>query len=299
LILAFMGAQGVVNMERNLIFSLDTKDRKTVLRYARKIAEMRRIPDSRQTSELEKLSKSMFAIKIGVLNMIDCGLPIIRELKQITKMEIICDLKLADIPYIAGEVAKKVAEAGADYLVVQSFVGEKTVNQVIEAVPHMKIILVSEMTHNEGGFTQRYLDDFALIAERLKVFGIIGPGNRPERIRRIREIAGDQMKIIAAGVSVQQGGEEKAALDAGADFLIKGRSIMEKLDEQIGSTAFDFDLQNIKVNVLLPIGIYSLSAMVLNIILSKLALGDVLVNISVTAVFTIVGVILHNVIRRR
>lgn len=286
-------------MESNLIFALDTNDRKTVLKYAHKIAEMRRIPDNRQTSEIEKLSKSMFAIKIGLLNITDHGLSIIREVKEITNMEIICDLKLADIPYIAGEVAKKVAAAGADYVVMHSFVGEKTVKQVIEAVPHMKIILVSEMTHNdEGGFTQMHLDDFALMAKRMNVFGIIGPGNRPPRIERIKEIVGEQIKIIAAGISIQQGGEEKAALEAGANLLIKGRSIMKTLDEQIESTLFDFNWQRIRQNVLLPTCIYLLVGIILLFVLMSLKLESNAERIILSLAFVITGVVLQNIVKK-
>ena len=226
-------------MECNLIFALDTHDRKTAIKYAKKIAEMRRIPIDRQPSSLEKLSKSMFALKVGLLNITDSGLSIIKELKQITGMKIICDLKLADIPPITLELAKKVANAGADYLVIHSFTGEKPVKQLFETVPDLKIILVSEMTHNDGGFTHEHLVDFARMAKKLNVFGIIGPGNKKGKIRTIREIVGNEMKFIAAGVTPQQGGEEEIALEEGADLLIKGRDIMNILDEQIGSTLFD------------------------------------------------------------
>ena len=286
-------------MEGNIIFALDTNDRKTVLKYAQKIAEMRRIPDKHQATELAELSKSMFAVKIGLLNIADCGLSIIKEVKQITNMEIICDLKLADIPYIAGEVAKKAAEAGADYLVVHSFIGEKPLNQVIEAVPHMKIILVSEMTHNNGCFTQRHLDEFAFMAKKMKVFGIIGPGNRPDRIVRIKEIVGEDVKIIAAGVSIQQGGEEKAALDAGANLLIKGRSIMEILDEQIDSTVFDFNWHKFKQNVLLKSVVTLFGGIVLYFGLKPLNLGNLIVSIVIAVYFIIFSIISQHIIKRR
>lgn len=291
-------------MERNVIFALDTLDRKKAIRYARKIAEMQRIPDNVQTSELEKVSKSLFAIKIGVLNIIDSGLSIIREIKQITKMDIICDLKLADIPDIAVIVAKKAMDAGADYLVIQSFVGEKTVEMVVSGEPSLKIILVSEMTHNDGGFTHEHLEDFARLAKKMNVWGIIGPGNRKDvqgkmdRIEKIRGIVGNQMKIIAAGVAEDQGGDEDSAVKAGADLLIKGRSIMRKLDKEIGSTIFDFDRRKMMWNVILPAVIFLLVGVSLAFILPSLSLGDLGEKIFIAVVFAIVGIILFNVIRR-
>ncbi len=285
-------------MEKSVILSLDAKDRKTVLRYARKIAQMRSVPDGEQVSALEKLSKSLFAIKIGLLNIVDSGLPIVREVKAITGMEVICDLKLADIPYIAGEVAKKAADAGADYLVVQGFVGKKTLDQIVDAVQNMKVIVVSEMTHNDGGFTQKNLDAFALMAKASHVFGIIGPGNRPERLKRIKEIVGDEVKVIAAGVSVQQGGEETAAIDAGADLLIKGRSIMEQLDAQIGSTVFDWDWGKLKRHVLLPAALFGIVAVILNLYFSRSSVDETAAGVVTTTVFAILAVLVHNVLRR-
>lgn len=285
-------------MKNNLIFALDTHDIKTIRKYAKKIAQIRKIPDDRQTSSQEKILKSIFAIKVGLLNITDSGLSIIKELKQITNMEIVCDLKLADIPYIAGEVAKKVAEAGADYLVVHSFVGEKPIIQLFESVPDMKIILVSEMTHNDGGFTEKHLAEFVDMAKKLKVFGIVGPGNKKGKIKLIKDIVGDEIKIIAAGVTPQQGGEEKNALEEGADLLIKGREIMKILDEQIESTLFDFESNRIIQNILLPTAFYLSAGILLFLILNYLQLGDIAQRISITLFFVILGLIPSTVLRK-
>jgi Ni,Fe-hydrogenase III small subunit len=206
--------------------------------------------------------------------------------------------KLAEIPHIAVEVAKKVAQAGADYLVVQGFVGEKPVQQIMEALPHMKIILVSEMTHNDGGFTQEHLIGFAEMTKSLPVFGLTAPGNRPTRINLIKGIVGKEVKIIAAGVTEWQNGDDEEALKAGADLMIKGRSIMKILDEQINSTWFDLDWQRAKQNILIPTGICSVAAILLFLILTAIDLGNVTQKIIISASFSVVGFISQGINKR-
>lgn len=263
-------------MQKKVVFSLDTSDKKTVLRYVKKIADVEKIPDEKKPYEIKQAYDEIFALKIGTLNLLDGGIEIINKIKKITKLDIICDLKLAEIPHIAIKIAEKVYDSGAKYLVVQSFVGKQVIERILEAVPDLKIILVSEMTHNEGGFTERHLEDFALLAKNLRVFGIIGPGNRTERLRKIKNIVGDDVKIIAAGVSKQQEGREEDAINEGANYIIKGRPIMELLDKYIKSSDF------LKKNLFIPIMVY--------IVLLGLSVFSKMMNwISMPALVSITG----------
>jgi orotidine-5'-phosphate decarboxylase len=204
--------------EKHVIFALDVTDQRKALEYAKALPQ------------IKHLKERIFAVKAGILSILEGGLSLIEKIKHISEMEVICDLKLADVPHISAEVAKQIEKHGGDYIVIQGFVGEKVIDNVIEAVPNMKIILVSEMSHNVGGFTHDLLEKLADLARDKQVFGIIGPGNRPERLEIIRRIVGDKVKIIAAGVSKQQGGEEYKALAAGANFVIEGRSVIAEIE---------------------------------------------------------------------
>jgi len=53
--------------------------------------------------------------------------------------------------------------------------------------------------------------------------GVVAPATRPDRIRLIRSIVGSRI-IISPGVGIQ-GGSPRDAWDAGADYLIIGRSV--------------------------------------------------------------------------
>lgn len=285
-------------MKKNVVFALDVDERGKALSYVRKIAELQRSPDSAYESDIVKLAKSICAIKIGLLNVMESGLRIITDIRKITNIEIICDLKLADISYIDVEVAKKVAKAGADYIVVQGFIGYQPVKEIMAALPDMKIILVTEMTHNEGGFTHKYLEELAQMAKDLPIFGLLGPGNRPDRIKLLKKMVSDKKKIFAPGVTEWQTGDQDHAIEAGADFLIIGRSIMKIIDESIGSSIFEFNFDKIKQNLLLPAAFGGVAAILLFVLLPKLSISATTEKILVSASFFFVSLIAPSVIKR-
>jgi len=87
------------------------------------------------------------------------------------------------------------------------------------------------MTHNNGGYTSKHLEEFSKLALDYKVFGIIGPGNRVQRISIIKSKVQNKVNIIAAGVSSEQHGSIDSSITAGADYYILGRPIIEELDK--------------------------------------------------------------------
>ncbi|AEC52289.1 orotidine 5'-phosphate decarboxylase [Pyrococcus sp. NA2] len=161
-------------------------------------------------------------IKVNWPLILGSGLGIIGKLKEETGLKIIADLKLADIPNTNKLIAKKVFEAGADYIIVHPFVGKDSVNAVKELG---EIIMVVEMSHPGAlEFINPLTDKFIEMANQIKPFGVIAPGTRPERIRYIRERLNDSIKILAPGIGAQ-GGKARDAIEAGADYIIVGRAI--------------------------------------------------------------------------
>lgn len=206
-------------MTKTTIFAIDAGDTKTAIKYCKELKQR------------QEIFNDIYAIKLGLIDILDDGLSIIDRIKKNTGLPIICDLKLAEIPSIAADIAKKVYHAGADGIVVQGFVGKSVISNIQEVVPKLDIYLVSEMTHNNGGLTHSHLLDFAAIAKEQQVFGVIGPGNRPERIKYLRDNLPPECKILAAGVSNRQHGNEKDAFQNGANLVIEGsdiRSILNK-----------------------------------------------------------------------
>jgi len=88
------------------------------------------------------------------------------------------------------------------------------------------LFVVTEMSHPGAEiFMAPLAEDMARLAKDVGAAGVVAPATRPERIRLIRSIIGG-MIIISPGVGAQ-GGSASAALQAGADYLIVGRSIYE------------------------------------------------------------------------
>lgn len=215
---------------KNKIFAIDENDKSKVIKYVKALKKRNRHTDD------------IFAIKIGLKPLLDNGLSIIKKIKKISDLDIICDLKLAEIPSLSGEIAARVYSLGADGIIVQGFVGEKVIDQIYEKAPGLKIYVVSEMTHNDGGFTSKHLEDFANMAKRKQVFGIIGPGNRPDNLQKIKDIVQSEVKVIAAGIGAQ-GGEEANVIRHGADYLIEGSKIRKELEGQINQQLKRFSIE--------------------------------------------------------
>ncbi|ASJ14768.1 orotidine-5'-phosphate decarboxylase [Thermococcus radiotolerans] len=189
---------------RKLILALDVYDRERALEIAECTAEY------------------LWAVKVNWPLIIGSGLNIITELKQVTGLPIIADLKLADIPNTNRLIAGKVFEAGADYIIAHGFVGKDSVEAVMELG---KTIIVVEMSHpGASEFIQPVTDRLIELANELEPFGIIAPATRPERVSYIRSKLKPGIKILTPGVGAQ-GGRAGEVLKAGADYVIVGRSI--------------------------------------------------------------------------
>ncbi len=192
--------------ESRLVLALDVYERERALGIAESTAEY------------------LWAIKVNWPLIIGSGLGIISELKQVTGLPIIADLKLADIPNTNRLIAKKVFEAGADYVIAHGFVGREGVKAVMELG---ETIIVVEMSHpGAKEFIQPVTDKLIEMANELEPFGVIAPATRPERVSYIRSKLKPGIKVITPGVGAQ-GGKAKDVLKAGADYIIVGRAIYE------------------------------------------------------------------------
>ncbi|WP_297499881.1 orotidine-5'-phosphate decarboxylase [Thermococcus sp.] len=166
----------------------------------------------------------LWAVKVNWPLIIGSGLKIITELKQVTGLPIIADLKLADIPNTNRLIARKVFGAGADYIITHGFTGRDSVKAVMELG---ETIIVVEMSHpGAKEFIQPATEGLIKMTNELEPFGVIAPATRPERIRYIRSKLKPEIRVITPGVGAQ-GGKAGEAIRAGADYVIVGRSIYE------------------------------------------------------------------------
>jgi orotidine-5'-phosphate decarboxylase len=152
----------------------------------------------------------------------------------------IMDCKVNDIGSTNQVIAEYYYAAGFDALIANPFIGWKEGLEPIFEVAHRLqrgVILLVYMSHKGAseGYGQTIYDaesgqktlqyvSFAKKALKLEADGVVVGATYPEKIREVHEMLGEKTPIYSPGIGAQ-GGEIKAALKAGAHYLIVGRAI--------------------------------------------------------------------------
>jgi orotidine-5'-phosphate decarboxylase len=194
--------------ETRLILALDVTSRERALSLA------------------EKLRGYFDAIKIGYPLILYAGLGIVREISA--TLPVIADLKVADIPNTNRLICDAVLDAGASGVIAQAFPGMDSLLACARSAAEHKadLFVVTEMSHPGAElFMAPLAESMARLAVKAGAAGVVAPATRPEKIMLIRSIIGERI-IISPGVGAQ-GATARSALQAGADYLIVGRSIYE------------------------------------------------------------------------
>jgi len=181
-------------------------------------------------------------IKIGYPLILAAGLDIVGEISSMAP--VIADLKIADIPNTNTLISEQVLEAGAAGIIAHAFVGGDSLSACVNVAREYGALAfaVTEMSHPGAvEFMAPAAEGLARVAKECDVDGVVAPATRPERIRLIRSIVGDRA-IISPGVGAQ-GGSPRAALAAGADSLIVGRSITESPNPAASADAILREIQ--------------------------------------------------------
>lgn len=186
------------------------------------------------------------AIKIGYPLILSAGLGIVTEIGAIAP--VIADLKVADIPNTNRLICQAVLDAGAGGIIAQAFPGKDSLQACAKsAAEHgADLFVVTEMSHPGAElFMAPLAEKMARLAVEVGAAGVVAPATRPDRIRQIRCIIGERI-IISPGVGAQ-GGSAGAALQAGANYLIVGRSVYEAEDPVLSAKKL-LALQNFSIS---------------------------------------------------
>jgi orotidine-5'-phosphate decarboxylase len=173
------------------------------------------------------------AVKVGWPLILAAGPDIIADVAKLK--DVICDLKIADIPSVNTLIVEQAMKRGASAVICHGFVGDDSVKACVEASKGQAFV-VTEMSHPGGKqFTAPVADKLAALAKAAGARGIVAPATRPERIAALKKIIGD-LEIITPGVGAQ-GGKASDAIKAGADYIIVGRAIYESADPRTAAKA--------------------------------------------------------------
>ncbi len=182
-------------------------------------------------------------IKVGYPLVLSAGTGIVGDISRFAP--VICDFKVADIPNTARLITERAREAGAAGIICHAFPGRDSMRAVVEAAGDMMVIAVTEMSHpGAEDFMAMHAEEMARAAREMGLHGIVAPATRPVRIKVLRVVVGDEMLIFSPGVGAQ-GGTLEAAVEAGADYVIVGRSIYASDDPAVAAREFRERLNHI------------------------------------------------------
>ena len=183
--------------------------------------------------------------KLGLEFFLKFGLTGVKEIKSETDCDIFLDLKLHDIPNTVSKAASQVASIDPAFLTVHASGGKAMVNAAVKALPKTRITAVTILTSldqsdlEEIGFigdSQSRAQELAKLAVNAGAQAVVCS---PQEIAVIREVVPREISIITPGVRpIGQNKEDdqkrtmdpKAAIAAGADYLVIGRPITQAQD---------------------------------------------------------------------
>ncbi len=180
---------------------------------------------------LDQIYDKIDVIKVSGFLAIKEGIGCIGEFKKRYNKPVFADFKVADVPHTNAKIVEMVKDQGGDAVMVHGIIGPDAIQDCITTAGNdLGIIIQLELT-NPGGmlFTAPISLEIAKLAASMDVYGVQAPGNRPDKIQKIRQIVGDDMVIVCCGVGAQGGGYH-SAISAGGTYPIIGRAIYNSKD---------------------------------------------------------------------
>lgn len=200
-------------------------------------------------SLIRELGKDLAAVKVNFHLLLP--LSILSDVKKICveahkmELQVIADLKLNDIASTNLLTTSYLWRAGFDAVIVNPIAGyEDGLEPLLEdaRIQEKGVIVLGYMSHSGAQDTYGLsvnspLHDRVSTLSELFVSraldwgadGLVIGATYPKTIKKTRQLVGDRLPIFSPGIATQ-GGDPKAAIKAGTDFLIVGRGILEAKD---------------------------------------------------------------------
>jgi orotidine-5'-phosphate decarboxylase len=190
-----------------------------------------------------RLGESVLFYKIGYQLAFAGGLPFAAGMIAAGK-QVFLDLKLHDIGNTVEKGVESVAQLGATFLTVHGY--PQTMKAAVEGKrgTTLRILAVTVLTSYDdadlaaAGYDMSVGELAAARAQQARDIGIDGLVCSAEEAPKLRDIAGPGMVLVTPGIRPAGGaaGDQKRimtparAIEAGADYLVVGRPILEAGD---------------------------------------------------------------------
>ena len=184
---------------------------------------------------LQNIHDLVDIIKVPNQLLLESNLGLLRGFSEKNEIPLFFDMKIADVPHTNASIVKAAMRLGASIVSVHGFIGADGILACVDAANDEIAVLVQLELTSPGSmmFNVAVTLEMAEMARGLEVSAVQAPGNRPERVRQIRQIVGDEIDIVCCGVG-SQGGFFRDVIDAGASFAIVGRAIYNSADPRAG-----------------------------------------------------------------
>lgn len=211
-------------------------------------------------SMVSRLGDSILFYKIGYQLAFAGGLPFAAGLIAAGK-QVFLDLKLHDIGNTVTKGVESVAQLGATFLTVHAY--PQTMKAAIEGKrgSSLRILAVTVLTSYDdadlaaAGYDMSVSELAAARAAQARDTGVDGLVCSAEEAANLRNIAGPGMVLVTPGVrpAGSASGDQKRimtparAIEAGADYLVVGRPVVEAADPKKVADAIVDEIQRVKL----------------------------------------------------
>jgi orotidine-5'-phosphate decarboxylase len=190
--------------------------------------------------------------KVGTELFTACGPGLVREILE-GGGQVFLDLKFHDIPHTVARAAVVVARLGVGMFTIHlsggALMARRAADELeahcqVYRVPKPKILGVTVLTSlasadlEQIGVTRPVEEQVVALARMAKASGLDGVVSSPQEARSIREACGRDLLIVTPGIRPHDSDPDdqaravtpRAAIEAGADYLVVGRPIVKARD---------------------------------------------------------------------
>jgi orotidine-5'-phosphate decarboxylase len=203
-----------------------------------------------------RLGDSVWFYKIGYQLAFAGGLSFAAGLIAAGK-QVFLDLKLHDIGNTVSKGVESVAQMGATFLTVHAY--PQTMKAAVEGKQgsRLRILAVTVLTSYDdadlaaAGYELNVKELAAARAAQARDTGVDGLVCSAEEVANLRDIAGPGMVLVTPGIrpAGSAAGDQKRimtparAIEAGADYLVVGRPIVEARDPKAAADAIVAEIE--------------------------------------------------------
>ena len=203
-------------------------------------------------SLVDRLAGSVGMFKVGSQLFTAAGPSFVQELLSRGE-KVFLDLKYHDIPNTVASAVARAGQLGVSFVDVHALGGRAMLEAAVGALPAMgtRLLAITILTsHDEGTLDEIGFDhDLAGQVKRLAVLardaGVDGVVASPHEVAMIRQACGPAFTIVTPGIrplgsaaaDQARAATPRAALQAGASYIVVGRPILQAADPRAAAAA--------------------------------------------------------------